>query len=301
MSKTVRFEVPDAQRGKRLDQVLAACIESLSRRQARVLLDIGGVFVDGKRVKVAGRRMWPGQRIEAHLGGALERATKSVGRQARERDAAALPSLELVHCDAQLVVVHKPAGLLSAPTPESDRGNAVSELLAHPAVGAPVFVVHRLDLQTSGLLVFARTEEANRALAERFRVHDIERRYVALVAGQLDAVELAVTAPVAGREARTILTTRRRWPTFSELDAELHTGRTHQIRLHCLGLGHPVLADPQYGSRAPIEPPRMALHARTLGFVHSTSGEMLRFEAEWPADIGEWLAGQPSGEHDGIQ
>src|SRR5690606_10904684 len=109
--------------GKRLDQVLAARVPDLSRRKARVLLDIGGVFVDRARVKVASRKLRPGQVVEAHIGGALERATGEVGSAARERDSAALPRFTIVHADRDIVVVDKPAGLLTAPTPESDRGN----------------------------------------------------------------------------------------------------------------------------------------------------------------------------------
>src|SRR5690606_10761134 len=147
--------------------------------KARVLLDIGGVFVDRSRVKVASRTIRAGQVIEVHLGGALDRATKSVGRAARERDASALPAFTVVFEDHDIVVVDKPAGLLTAPTPESDRNNLAQAL----GTDRPrVLVVHRIDLQTSGLLVFAKTDQANRSLSARFRDHDVERAYVAVVA-----------------------------------------------------------------------------------------------------------------------
>src|SRR6185295_9837489 len=100
------------------DQVLAARVPELSRRRARVLLDLGGVFVDGARTKMAGRLMKPGQTVVANLGGALERATKAVGGEARARDERALPAFSIVHEDEDIIVVEKPAGLLTAPTPE---------------------------------------------------------------------------------------------------------------------------------------------------------------------------------------
>ncbi|WP_428264376.1 pseudouridine synthase, partial [Haliangium sp.] len=184
--RTVRFEVSDDDVHRRLDQLLAAHIPELSRRQARVLIDIGGVFVDRARVKIAGRKLRPGQLVEAHLGGALSRATNAVGQGARARDDAALPAFARVYEDDDIVIVDKPAGLLSAPTPESDRGNLAALLEQGPDAPARIYVVHRLDLQTSGLLVFAKTAVANRVLAARFRTHDIERAYTAVVAGTVD-------------------------------------------------------------------------------------------------------------------
>ena len=117
--KKFKFEAGKEDGGKRLDQVLAAHVPGLSRRKARVLLDIGGVFVEGARVKVAGKTVYPGQLIEAVLGGALDRATGATGKAAREKDEAGLPDYRLVHEDEHIVVVEKPAGLLTAPTPES--------------------------------------------------------------------------------------------------------------------------------------------------------------------------------------
>src|SRR5262249_55246452 len=153
----------------------------LSRRKARVVLDIGGVFVDGARTKVAGRAVRAGQVIVANVGGALERATKEAGREARARDDARRPAFRVVYEDADLVVADKPGGLLTAPTPESDRNNLAHALAQR--LGRPVLVVHRIDLETSGLLVFALTDEANRILAERFREHDVERAYLAVLRG----------------------------------------------------------------------------------------------------------------------
>lgn len=286
--ETHKLTVTPADKGLRLDQLLAARVPGLSRRKARVLLDLGGVFVDGARTKVAGKVLRPGQVVIANLGGALDRASGEVGREARARDERDLPAFGIVHEDPDLVVVDKPAGLLTAPTPESDRSN-LSKLLEEK-LGAPIFVVHRIDLDTSGLLVFARTAEANRALAERFRVHDVDRRYLAALKGVLGEDEITVDVPVAGRRAVTHVRAIERREGVTRVECRLETGRTHQIRLHTKHLGHPVLGDRQHGERSLVDPPRMALHAAVLGFVHPRSGEAMRFERPWPEDLATWWA-----------
>src|SRR5262245_17893624 len=192
-----RFTARKEDQGKRLDQLLAARVPGLSRRQARVLLDIGGVFVDGARVKVAGRLVREGQTIVANLGGALRRATKEVGQKARARDEAGLPPPRIVYQDAHIVIADKPAGLVTAPTPESDRQNLAS-LLGH-MLGGRMFVVHRLDLETSGLLVLARTPEANRILSDEVRAHQFDRIYLGVLHGTLPIGQRTVDTPVEGR------------------------------------------------------------------------------------------------------
>src|SRR5215831_8521 len=276
----VAFTVADGDVGRRLDQVLAARVEGLSRRQARVLLDIGGVFVDGRRVKVASRPMHAGEEVVAVMGGALARATKKTGRAARSADESQLPPFAVVFEDDDIVVVEKPAGLLTAPTPESDRNN-LSDMLARRAQPpTPIFVVHRIDLETSGLVVFAKTADANRELSRRFREHDLERSYLAVVAGAFPDELKVIDRPVGGRRAVTHVAVRERFDDRATLLAcRLETGRTHQIRLHMLGAGHPVLGDERYGTPFSPAPPRMALHATRLGFVHPRNGTPLAFES----------------------
>jgi 23S rRNA pseudouridine1911/1915/1917 synthase len=286
----VTFTAGEAEAGLRLDQALAARVPGLSRRRARLLLDIGGVFVDGRRVKVAGRLVHAGEKIAANLGGALERATPQTGRDARARDEARLPPHTIVFEDEDVVVVDKPAGLLTAPTPESDRNNLAS-LLARREGGAPVHVVHRIDLETSGLLVFAKTEDANRVLSERFRTHDLEREYLAVVAGAFPDATRVIERPVGGKRAVTHVAVEERLGARATLlRCRLETGRTHQIRLHAQAEGHPVLGDPRYGG-APMSPrpPRMALHATLLAFAHPRTGAPLSFTSPWPADLAGWL------------
>ncbi|MEZ4293902.1 MAG: RluA family pseudouridine synthase [Polyangiaceae bacterium] len=187
-------------------------------------------------------------------------------------------------------MVDKPAGLLTAPTPESDRGN-LARLVAEK-VGGTIYVVHRLDLGTSGLLVMARTEEANRALSEVFRAHDVERAYMAGLKGVVAWDERTVNEPVAGRHAETRFSVVERFEAGATLArCVLTTGRTHQIRLHAKHLGHPVMGDTQHGEASEIDPPRMALHAAVLGIKHPRTGEMLRFESPLPDALSEWVAG----------
>jgi 23S rRNA pseudouridine1911/1915/1917 synthase len=300
----IRFVVPSEQNGERLDRILAANVVGLSRSRARVLLDLGGVFVDRVRVKMAGRPLRAGQQVEAYIGGALSRASAGVGRAARDRDDAALPAPRIVYVDDDLVIIDKPAALISAPTPESDRGNARALLAAQ--LGEPVHVVHRLDLGTSGLLIYARTADANRALAETFRRHDLLREYEALLLGAADWSERVVNQPIEGRAARTHL---RRIETLrlhaadtpgspaifvTRVRCRLETGRTHQIRLHARSLGCPVLGDRLHGVRTPAllpQPPRMCLHAARLSLRHPRTGAALDFDCPLPVDLAQYLDG----------
>ena len=275
--------------GRRLDQVLAARVEGLSRRQARVLLDIGGVFVDGRRIKMAGRPMRKGEEVVAVMGGALARATKKTGREARSADERALPAFTVVFEDDDIVVVDKPSGLLTAPTPESDRNNLADLLARRPGAG-PVFVVHRIDLETSGLVMFAKTADANRELSNRFRDHDLERAYLAAVAGRFPDETKVIDRPVGGRRAVTHVEIRERFGDRATLlSCRLETGRTHQIRLHMVEVGTPVIGDGRYGRPFSPAAPRMALHATKLGLAHPRTGASLSFESPWPPDLQAWL------------
>jgi 23S rRNA pseudouridine1911/1915/1917 synthase len=285
----VAFTVARDDVGRRLDQVLAARVEGLSRRQARVLLDIGGVFVDGRRIKMAGRPMREGEEVVAVMGGALARATQKTGRAARSADERTLPVFTVVFEDDDIVVVDKPSGLLTAPTPESDRNNLADLLKRRPGAG-PVFVVHRIDLETSGLVVFAKTADANRELSHRFRDHDLERAYLAAVIGRFPEETKLIDRPVGGRRAVTHVEIRERFGDRATLVAcRLETGRTHQIRLHMAELGAPVIGDARYGRSFAPAPPRMALHATKLGLAHPRTGAALSFESPWPAELQKWL------------
>ncbi len=295
-----RFEVEPGDADLRLDQLLARRVPGLSRGSARVLLSLGGVFVDRSRVRIASRKLRPGQVVEAWVGSALERATSAP----RERGPRPAPGSDgvarvgtterspaIVFHDEHVVVVEKPSGVLSAPTPEGDRGHLADLLVRGPLPGKPLRVVHRLDLETSGLLVLARSDGANRVLSEAFRVHDVEREYLAVVEGVPSGEAWTIDAPIDGRGARTHFVREAVYGSFAtRLRARLETGRTHQVRLHLSGAGHPVLGDRRYGRRTAFDPPRLALHATLLAFAHPVTGERMRFESAWPADLAGWEA-----------
>src|SRR5262249_10945522 len=150
-------------------------------------------------------------------------------------------------------------------------------------------VVQRLDLETSGLCVFARTPEANRVLSEKVREHDFERIYIAVVRGSAPFESVTVDAPLHNKRAVTHMKTIERIGDIATiLECKLETGRTHQIRLHAQHVGHPVLGDRRYGNPVATEPPRMALHATRLGFVHPKSGEPLTFDSPVPSELASW-------------
>jgi 23S rRNA pseudouridine1911/1915/1917 synthase len=282
-----KFEVAAADEGLRLDQVIPKHIAGLSRRKTRAVIDLGGVFVDRARVKVAGRLVKPGQVIEVNVGGALERAAETP------------LAPRIVHVDDHVIVVDKPAGLVTAPTPESNRGDLLDQLAQQ---FGEVYLVHRLDLPTSGLLVFARTRDANKLLGDAFKVHDVDREYRAVVAG--DVAAQTIDREIEGRRAVTHVEPLEQFPRITPdgaltgethatlLRVRLETGRTHQIRIHLAALGHPVCGDRTHGGdieRAFLpRPPRLVLHAMVLGFVHPASKERVRWEAPLPDDLAAW-------------
>jgi len=271
-----KFEVAADEAGLRLDQIVPKHVAGLSRRKARAVIDLGGVFVDRARVKVAGRPVRKGQLIEVNIGGAIERTAPPLA-----------PGIVFV--DDHVIVADKPAGLVTAPTPESDRGDLLDQLAR--AYGE-VFLVHRLDLPTSGLLVFARTRAANKQLGEAFVRHDVDREYHAVALGQV--APQTIDRPVGGKRAVTHVRVLEPLAGATLVAAQLETGRTHQIRLHLAGLGHPVAGDHQHGGDASriFEPraPRLALHAALLGFTHPATGERVRFERPLPDELARWIA-----------
>ena len=213
----------------------------------------------------------------------------------------------IVHLDDDLVVIEKPAGLVVHSAP-SHKGETLVDLLEGLASGGEAGrpgIVHRLDKDTSGLMVVARNEESHRELARMVKAREIERVYTALVEGHLGSRTGTIDAPLGrhrrrrtrravkgagSREARTHFETIEVLPSDTLVHARLETGRTHQIRVHFAAIGHPVAGDPEYGSRGRHGLQRQFLHASRLSFTHPRTGEELEFRSELPGDLRQALA-----------
>jgi 23S rRNA pseudouridine1911/1915/1917 synthase len=318
----VRFTVASSQT-ERLDRFLADQL-GISRTQAARLVADKLVTVNDK-VARASRVLMRGEMVAVHI---------RENEAPRTIQPASIP-LTLVFEDEHLAIIDKPAGLVVHPAPGHWDDTLVNALVARGttlsggAEGRPG-IVHRLDRDTSGLMIVAKTDLAHRRLGAAIAARRVQRSYAALAWGHLDTAELRIDAPVArhardrkrmtispeGRAARTDASVVARFDVVDLLRLELHTGRTHQIRVHLEHVGHPIVGDPVYaggGSRrisgmarkAAVlleqATPRQALHAAALAFRHPVSGAPLEFRAEWPADLraallvvgGEELVAEP--------
>jgi 23S rRNA pseudouridine1911/1915/1917 synthase len=287
--KRLSLAVGAADEGERVDRFIAAR-GGLSRGEARRALDAGGVFLDGRRCKIAGRPVHAGQQVVVNLAeGGREAAAPAPLERAR-----------LLYADAEVAAVDKPAGVPSQPTLTTDRGT-LPELVG-ALLGAPVTLVHRLDRDTSGVTIFARTPRAAAALAAAFRNGTPEKTYLALCArapspreGRLEAALGKDPARAGlrrvdprGEPAATRWRTLREGPLAALVEARPETGRTHQIRVHLAHLGAPLLGDARYGGPrrvGEVSVPRVLLHARRLEVAHPATGARLVLEAPVPEDL----------------
>ena len=295
------FAVPEALAGERLDRAVAL-LTGWTRSEVQALVESGSVLVGGAVVPKS-RRLVANDVIEVLA------EPEPPGLPAPD------PSIEVVvrHEDDDVIVIAKPAGLVVHPGAGHPEGTLVNGLLARfpeiASVGDPARpgIVHRLDRDTSGLLVVARTAAAYDGLVAMMAAHDVERRYAALVWGVPDAARGVIDAPIGrsvrrptrmsvregGRVARTgyeVVQTFRE-PDVSLLECRLETGRTHQIRVHLQAIGHPVVGDAAYGgSRATLVLDRPFLHAGGLAFTHPVTGEPVAVEEELPPELVEVLA-----------
>ncbi|GAB4572919.1 MAG: RluA family pseudouridine synthase [Rhodothalassiaceae bacterium] len=305
-------EAPD-----RLDRWLASRIESLSRSRLKALVEAGAAQINGATIRDAAAPVKPGDRVLITLPDPTP----------AHPEPEAMP-LAVVHEDVHLIVIDKPAGLVVHPAPGAEDGTLVNALLHHcgdslsgiGGVRRPG-IVHRIDKDTSGLLVVAKSDVAHRGLAEQFAAHSVERRYIAFVRGHpardRGRVEGNIGRHPTNRKKMAIrekggkpaithylvtahYATRQGAPLAARVACRLETGRTHQVRVHMAHVGHALIGDPLYG-RA-FEPPRslsetcrrllrtfprQALHAATLGFVHPVTGQFLKFESPLPYDLRE--------------
>ena len=294
----------------RIDRALADAAPDLSRSRIQTLISQGAVWRGDQRIGDPAQGPTPGRyRLE------IPPPTPAVPQPEPI-------ALTVLFEDAHLIVVDKPAGIAVHPAPGSETGTLVNALIAHcgaslSGVGgvARPGIVHRLDKDTSGVMVAAKTDAAHRGLGAQFERHDIERIYLAFTRGAPAPPSGTIATRLArsphnrkkmavvrsgGREAVTRYETERRYgpagrPFAARLACRLETGRTHQIRVHLAQIGAPCLADPLYGAGAPATSvkaaiaktglARQALHAAVLGFVHPITGEKLRFESPLPADL----------------
>jgi 23S rRNA pseudouridine1911/1915/1917 synthase len=293
VDQIVSFTVGPEHEGQRIDRLLAALYPQISRSEAASLIEAGMVRINGRPCKPASKPV-EGAEIETEF------------RAARRPDTVPenIP-LQVVYEDESLVVVDKPAGMVVHPAPGNLSGTLVNALLGRYATlpGDPVRpgIVHRLDKDTSGLMVVARTQQAVAALARAFKQRQVHKEYVALVIGQLEPPagvlsgdigrdsryrqRMAVLA-AGGREARTHYRTEEALGHYSLLRIVLETGRMHQIRVHFSAIGHPIVGDPVYGRRIRgLSLQRQFLHAAQLSFRHPATGEELAFASDLPLDL----------------
>jgi 23S rRNA pseudouridine1911/1915/1917 synthase len=286
----VKQRVPDEAAGERLDRFLASLPEIGSRGIAERVLATG-VLVDGKP-QAKSHRLGGGEEVEFEP---PERTSPQLAAEEME--------LRIAHEDEHLVVVDKPAGLVVHPAPGHATGTLVHGLLAHDVAGGAAErpgIVHRLDRDTSGLMVVARSEEAHHRLQELVRRRALERHYLALVVGRPRSRSGRIEAPIGRdrrdpmrrsldtdtpRDAVTHFELVELFPRHALLDVKLETGRTHQIRVHLAAIDLPVAGDPVYGRPHELGLDRQFLHAARLAFTHPFTGERIEVESPLPEDL----------------
>lgn len=305
------FLADDGDAGERLDKVLAARAEALSRARVQALIAAGHVQVDGGTISEADYRVKPGQTLAIFVPDSIPAIPEGQPM-----------ALAVLYEDSDLIVIDKPAGLVVHPAPGNPDRTLVNALIAHcgdslsgiGGVRRPG-IVHRLDKDTSGVMVAAKNDPAHRGLADQFANHSIRRVYTALVWGDPPRAEGRIEGAIGrdprnrkkmavvrrgGKSAATEYRVRKRYGGVATLvDCTLETGRTHQIRVHMASIGHPVVGDPLYArghrsksqklpesARKALESlGRQALHARILGFRHPASAEWREFESSLPSDL----------------
>ncbi|MDP8236183.1 MAG: RluA family pseudouridine synthase [Candidatus Erginobacter occultus] len=302
MAEIVEIPVGAESAGLRLDIFLASRLEDLSRSRLKLMIEAGAVRVEGAAAK-PGRRLAGGERIAVQLPGPEEESPRPEP----------LP-LELLYRDESIAVINKPPGLLVHPVRRGQGGTLVNALLYHlgslPETGSPLRpgIVHRLDRDTSGVMIAARTGPAYLDLVQQFRDRTVEKEYLALVRGRPPREAGECLFPIGrspkqrttmavryagGRPARTIYRLEEEFAGYSLLRLVIKTGRTHQIRVHLSRLGCPVLGDPVYGKKRGEKyalVPRQMLHAHCLGITHPAVRRRMKWTAPIPGDMEEVIS-----------
>lgn len=290
------MEVIIKEAGNRLDKSLADLTE-LSRSQANEAIKAGTVLVNGKLAKA---------KYVVKEGDVITYVLPE--EEVLEYKAEDIP-LDIIYEDADVAVVNKPQGIVVHPSAGHTSGTLVNALMYHvkdlSSINGVVRpgIVHRIDKDTSGLLMIAKNDKAHNALAAELKDKKSLRKYVAIVHGNLPNDRGVIEAPIGrsdkdrkkqavtakGKPAVTRFTVLERFGNYTLVELQLETGRTHQIRVHMAYIGHPVAGDPLYGPRKTLKGHGQFLHAKTLGFTHPTTGELVEFTAEEPAIFKETL------------
>ncbi|MFD2612830.1 RluA family pseudouridine synthase [Paenibacillus gansuensis] len=285
--------------GERIDKFVTESLEEdVSRSQVQLWIKDGHVKVNGKEVK-PNYKIAPGDNIELDMPepAAVEIVPEDI-------------PLEVVYEDADVIVINKPRGLVVHPAPGHASGTVVNALMYHckdlSGINGELRpgIVHRIDKDTSGLIMAAKNDKAHASLAKQLKDHTVTRKYVAIVHGNISHDHGTIDAPIGrdagdrkmfavteknSKHAVTHFLVMERFGDYTTVELKLETGRTHQIRVHMKFIGHPIVGDPMYGRNKGITMNGQALHAALLGFVHPRSGEYLEFEAPIPGDMAEVL------------
>jgi 23S rRNA pseudouridine1911/1915/1917 synthase len=308
--QTIDVRLEPVHAGWRLDRALAAAVPTLSRERLKALIRSGAVETQGKAVRDPATKVHGGESLRVEVP-----EPKPAHNEPQD-----IP-LKIVFEDEHLLVVDKPAGLVVHPAAGNFDGTLVNALLHHcggslSGIGgvARPGIVHRIDKDTSGLLVVAKTDVAHEGLAKQFAAHSIDRRYLAIVSGVPKMSEGTVDAPLArsaanrkkiaivegsrGKRAVTHWTRRKVLNDAALIECRLETGRTHQVRVHMASIGHPLIGDPVYGRAGKshgkllkdLDFHRQALHAAELGFTHPVTKRRLSFSSPMPPDMQELLS-----------
>lgn len=295
MTEEFKAEYTPGEEILRIDRFLGSRLEQVSRSYLQKLVKDGAVLVNGKPVK-SSYKVENGDRIRLEIPDAVEPEIEAEPME-----------LDILYEDSDIILINKPKGMVVHPAAGHYSGTLVNGLMAHcknelsgiNGVMRPG-IVHRIDMDTTGVLIVCKNDKAHNAIAEQLKVHSITRKYYAIVHGILKADTGTVNAPIGrhpvdrkkmsineknGKEAVTHYRVLRRFRRFTFVECQLETGRTHQIRVHMASIGHPLLGDQVYGpAKVPFSGLQgQTLHAGVLGIIHPSTGEYMEFTAPLPA------------------